>query len=146
MGKYDHLFIRTPRPASLTHYKLPPDIRRSIAWMDSSVVEGACSFECIWYFKPMDGPPAHVHEDSCEILGYFGSDPADPYNLNGEIVYTIDGEEYHITESTLIFLPKGLPHSPYRVLRVDKPIFHFAVLPERPFSKLMNAPDTNQAK
>ena len=74
MGKYDHLFVRTPRPAHLTHYKLPQDIRRSIAWMDSSVAEGACSFECIWYYKPMEGPPAHVHEDSCEILGYFGDD------------------------------------------------------------------------
>ena len=117
MGKYDHLFVRTPRPAHLTHYKLPQDIR------------------------PMEGPPAHVHEDSCEILGYFGSDPHDPYNLNGEIIYTIDGEEYSITESTLIFLPKGLPHSPYRVVRVDKPIFHFAVLPERHFSQLMKVPE-----
>ena len=141
MGKYDQLFVRTPRPAHLTHYKLPQDIRRSIAWMDSSVAEGACSFECIWYYKPMEGPPAHVHEDSCEILGYFGSDPHDPYNLNGEIIYTIDGEEYSITESTLIFLPKGLPHSPYRVVRVDKPIFHFAVLPERHFSQLMKVPE-----
>lgn len=69
------------------------------------------------------------------------SDPHDPYNLNGEIIYTIDGEEYSITESTLIFLPKGLPHSPYRVVRVDKPIFHFAVLPERHFSQLMKVPE-----
>lgn len=137
MGKYDNLFVRTPRPLSLTHYRLPPDVRRSIAWMDSSVCAGACSFECIWYYKPMEGPPEHVHNDSSEILGYFGSDPTQPEKLNGEILYTIDGEEYLITESTLIFLPRGLPHSPYKILRVDKPIFHFAVLPERPFSQLM---------
>ena len=143
MGKYDHLFVRTPRPLELTHYRVPKDIRQSIAWMDSSVCEGACSFETIWYYKPLQGPPAHVHDDSCEILGYFGSDPSDPYNLNGEIIYYIDGEPYHITESTLIFLPKGLPHSPYEVVRVDKPIFHFACLPERAFSQLMKAEDTN---
>ena len=144
MGKYDNLFVRTPRPAELTHYKVPKDIRQSISWMDSSTHPGSCSFEVIWYYKPLAGPPEHVHDDSCEILGYFGTNPEDPYDLGGEIKYYIEGEEYTITESCMIFLPKGLRHSPYEVVRVDRPFLHFACLPERPFSQLMKAKDLNE--
>lgn len=57
MGDYDKYIVTTPRPEHLTHYRLPLDIRRSIAFMDSDVVEGACNIECVWYYKPFDGPP-----------------------------------------------------------------------------------------
>lgn len=57
MGNYDKYIVTTPRPEHLTHYRLPLDIRRSIAFMDSDVVDGACNMECVWYYKPFDGPP-----------------------------------------------------------------------------------------
>ena len=41
----------------------------------------------------------------------------------------LDGEEYTITRSSLIFLPPELPHA-IRILRVDRPIFHFSVVTE----------------
>lgn len=68
MGKYDQYIITTSRPLELTHYRLQPDVRRSTVWMDSSLVDGACNMECVWYYKPFDGPPHHVEEDSDEIL------------------------------------------------------------------------------
>lgn len=52
MGNYDKYIVTTPRPEHLTHYRLPLDIRRSIAFMDSDVVDGACNMECVWYYKP----------------------------------------------------------------------------------------------
>lgn len=70
MGKYDQYIITTSRPLELTHYRLQPDVRRSTVWMDSSLVDGACNMECVWYYKPFDGPPHHVEEDSDEILGF----------------------------------------------------------------------------
>lgn len=47
MGNYDKYIVTTPRPEHLTHYRLPLDIRRSIAFMDSDVVDGACNMECV---------------------------------------------------------------------------------------------------
>ncbi len=41
---------------------------------------------------------------------------------------TLDGETHRITRSSLIFCPKGMPHMPLRILRVDKPIFHFSIV------------------
>ena len=96
-----------------------------------------------WYFAVPERDPIfdeHVHEYD-ELIGFFGSDPTDPYDLNAELEVTLDGETHRITRSSLIFCPKGMPHMPLRILRVDKPIFHFAVLPERHFSQLMKVPE-----
>ena len=134
MGQYEKYIVKTPRPDSMTRYRLPPDIRKSLIWMDSSVVNDACNMECVWYYKPFDGPPHHVHEDTDEILGFFGSDPDNPSSLGGEIQFRFEDEWVTLTESCVIFLPRGLPHCPFRVVRVDKPIFHVVVSPQLKFA------------
>ena len=69
----------------------------------------------------------HTHDYS-ELIGFYGSDPDDPYNLNGEIIFEFEGEAHRLTKSTLMFIPSGVAHNPMRILRVDKPIFHFSVV------------------
>ena len=69
----------------------------------------------------------HQHAQP-EILGFYGSDPDDPYNLGGEVEIFVDGESHILTKSTMLFLPPELPHCPLYVNRVDRPIFHFSVV------------------
>ena len=71
-----------------------------------------------------------MHDDYDEIIGFFGGDPDNPNDLCGEIEFWIEDEMYSITKSTMIFAPRGLRHCPLRVVRVDRPIFHFTIVPD----------------
>jgi hypothetical protein len=63
-----------------------------------------------------------------EILGFYGSDPENPFDLGGEVELYIDDEAHIITKSTMVFIPPNTLHCPITVLKVDRPIFHFSVV------------------
>ena len=101
-----------------------------ILWMDANVVPGAMQMNTAWYYAvPERDPvfPEHDHPED-ELIGLFGSDPDDPYNLHAEIEVAIDGEKRLLTKSTLMFIPGGVPHMPMRILKVEKPVFHFSIM------------------
>ena len=101
-----------------------------IVWIDGDVVPGAFQMNTAWYSQVPDRDPIfmeHVH-DGDELIGFFGSDPDNPNDLGGEIEFTLNGEAHLLTKSSIIFAPAGLPHNPMRILRVDRPIFHFSVV------------------
>ena len=106
MGKYDQYIITTPRPLEYTHFRLPPDVRRSVTWADSTVVDGMCNMECIWYYKPLSGPPHHVETDTDEILACIGTNHEDPEDLGGIIRFRFEDEWVTLTKSCMIYLPK----------------------------------------
>ena len=101
-----------------------------IVWIDGNVVPGAFQMNTAWYYAVPERDPIfmeHSH-DGDELIGFFGSDPDNKEDLGGEIEFTINGEPHLITKSSIIFAPAGLPHNPMRILRVDRPIFHFSVV------------------
>jgi quercetin dioxygenase-like cupin family protein len=101
-----------------------------ILWMDENVVEGAFHMNTAWYLKAaetLEDKP-HVH-DADEIIGFFGGDPENPYHLGGEIEMWLEDEKHAITKSALLFVPAGMKHCPLILKRVDRPIFHFTVVP-----------------
>jgi quercetin dioxygenase-like cupin family protein len=99
-----------------------------ILWMDSKNTPGAFQMNCSWYLKSLpQGPPAHSHDDN-EILGFFGGDYRNPYDLGGEVELWLGDERQIITKSALVFIPAGLKHCPLNLNRVDHPIFHFSVV------------------
>ena len=103
---------------------------KRILWMDKNVVEGAFHMNTAWYMtaaNTLEDKP-HVH-DADEIIGFFGSDPANPYDLGGEIEMWMEDEKHIITKSALLFVPAGMKHCPLILKRVDRPIFHFTIVP-----------------
>ena len=103
---------------------------KRILWMDENVVEGAFHMNTAWYMKEattLEDKP-HVH-DADEIIGFFGGDPDHPHDLGGEIEMWIEDEKQVITKSALLFVPAGMKHCPLILKRVDRPIFHFTVVP-----------------
>ena len=102
-----------------------------ILWMDNTIVDGAFQMNCSWYLRPpaelMPEGKAHTH-DADEILGFFGSNPQEPHDLGGEIEFWLEDEPHIITKSALIFVPRGMKHSPLVIRRVDRPIFHFTTV------------------
>lgn len=100
--------------------------------LDSNIRDGAFIIETAW-FLPGEWPASkgdvgtvkeHGH-DYDEVVAYVGTDPSDPYDLNGEVEFWIDGQQNNIDRSFIAFIPSGIPHGPLSIRRIDKPIFHF---------------------
>ena len=123
-GKYvlNKLILPMPQgsPESIKNYER---YAKRILWMDGNTTPGAFQLNASWYKKPnmyiideaVDKTVAffkpHVHEVG-EIVAFFGSDPEDQENLNGEIIFYLGEEKHVITKRTLIFIPAGLEHGP----------------------------------
>jgi len=145
-GKYGNLIVQE-LTAPATHrtpeaVELYSRFARRIHWIDTNVVPGSFQMNTSLYLKPtkdafndvtkdqakyVSFQVEHVH-DNAEILGFYGTNTDDPYDLGGEIEVVINGETHVLTKSSLIFLPGGLPHCPLTVTRVDRPIFHFSIV------------------
>lgn len=69
---------------------------------------------------------SHSH-DFDEIVTLFGTNPDDTRDLGGEVEFWIEDEKYELTNSSVIFIPKGTRHCPIIFHKVERPIFHFIV-------------------
>ena len=135
-GKYGKYFVQTlQEPASLSapsEFKtLYEKFAKRILWMDGNVCPGAFQMNTAWYFNVPERDPIftpHLHDDTNELIGFFGTDPNNPYDLGGKIEFSIEGEAHLLTRSTMIYVPAGLTHNPMRILEVNRPIFHFSVI------------------
>ena len=104
---------------------------KRIVWIDDDVVPGAIQMNTAWYRTDPERDPIfeeHVHDDCDELIGFFGSDPDNPNDLNAEVEFTIGGEAHLLTKSSIIFVPAGVSHNPMRIRNVKRPIFHFSVV------------------
>ena len=95
--------------------------------MGDDIIKGAQWVNCVWFWEGFAEPlvEAHTH-DYDEVLSFFGTNPEDPHDLCGEIEFWMEDEKHTLTKSSMIFVPKGLRHSPLIIRRVDRPIFHFS--------------------
>jgi hypothetical protein len=132
-GKYIVKELKTPanfKPERMAAYA---KWAKRILWMDEDAVPGAFQMNCSWYLRPPQVKSsegmAHTH-NSDEIIGFFGCDPEDPYNLHGEVEFWLEDEMHIINSSAMVFVPKGMKHCPLILRRVDRPIFHFSVVTE----------------
>jgi len=133
-GTYGKYFVQDlQEPASMRTPEFREMYRKfanRILWIDGDVVPGAFQMNTAWYFAaPENGPflTEHAH-DNDELIGFFGSNPDDPYDLGGVIEFSINGETHRLTRSTLVFVPGGIRHTPLRIIEVKRPIFHFSVV------------------
>lgn len=107
-----------------------------ILWMDDKVVDGAFHMNTAWYLKAaatLESTP-HAH-DTDEIIGFFGSNPQDPYDLGGEIEIWLEDEKHIITSTAMLFVPAGMKHCPLIIRRIDRPIFHFTTVTGGQYTK-----------
>jgi hypothetical protein len=97
--------------------------------IDDSVIKGAFYVGCAIHWEvvgePVEREPGHKH-DFDEVVGFVGTVKDNPRDLGGEIEYWIEDEKYIITKSSLIFIPKGVKHSPTIYRRIDHPIVSFS--------------------
>lgn len=127
-GKHIVTELKTPQfsPEAVAKYA---EWATRILWLDDKVVEGAFQMNCSWYLKANDMHLSEGHTHDCdEIIGLFGSNPDEPYDLGAEVEFWLEDEKHVLTRSCLIFVPKGMKHCPLILRRVDRPIFHFSTV------------------
>lgn len=126
MSNIENYVSRYSRPNGVQLTKDGSIFRENILLLNGDVLPNAPYFTITWYCSPGDPKTeTHVHEFD-EYLGFAGSDPEDPTNLNGLVRFMIDDEWVTIDKSTILFVPAGVKHCPYVIERVDKPIIHWS--------------------
>ena len=120
-----------------------PEGGKTITWIDGDIMPGAFYHEVFMINKPtpegsINNPP-HVHEDWDEIIGIYGTDAEDPYDLGGEIQMTLGDEVYTITRSSVIFIPKGLQHCPLIFKKISKPVILMTTGPSKNYTQTLPA-------
>jgi hypothetical protein len=129
-GKYIVQDLNEPGVISPDIKELYAKFAQRILWIDGDAVPGAFQMNTAWYKNAQPRDPLfdeHTH-DYDELIGFFGSDPEDPYRLHAVIELHINGEAHRLDRSSLIFVPGGVKHNPLRILEVSRPVFHFSVV------------------
>ncbi|HLA83066.1 MAG TPA: hypothetical protein VJP78_15840 [Thermoleophilia bacterium] len=134
----------------VTALKMPPEKHKiateyskyatRILWLDDEVTDGAFHMNTAWYLRAaetLEDRP-HVHETD-EIIGFFGSDPENPYDLGGEIEIWLEDDRHIITSTAMIFVPAGMRHCPLVLRRINRPVFHFTTVTGHKYVKMEEA-------
>ena len=125
-GTYAGNAITTYEPVGVERITSPTPARTPLIWIDSKKIDNAPYMESMWFTSFRDlGPEPHVH-DFDEYLGFFGSDPETPDELGGEMMFQVEGEQVVFTKSCLVYIPRGVTHSPMFINKIDRPILHFS--------------------
>ena len=144
MGRLDKYFLTEPMPNSHELDAEGKTTRQNIVWMNDKVLpEATQHFMITWYEQTvMFCPGSHVH-NADEYIGFVGSDPENPQELNGKVLFWMDGEWLTIEKSAIIYVPAGVPHCPYIMQDVTKPIIHFSGTPDGHYEQRM--PDSTDS-
>lgn len=103
-------------------------VRENVIFLDDSVIPNAPYFTVAWFYKdtgPMQKPHTHDHD---EHIGFVGSDPEHPQELNATFRILLDGEWFETDKSCVVFLKAGTEHCPYELKDVKKPVFHWSAV------------------
>lgn len=101
------------------------DVLKRAVWLDNTVAEGAPYFEAVWTMKDIpNGPPEHCH-DFDEFVGFMSCDPHDE-NLGCDIEFCVDGDVVKFSKNTVLFIPAGVKHAPFKVLNVTRPVLNYS--------------------
>ena len=105
----------------------PEGFIKFLVYLDDARMKGAPYAEAVWFCAANEtGPAPHTHDDFDEFIGFIGSDPGNPEELNGEISFYVEEEKITITKSCLLYIPRGVKHSPILVPKLERPILHFS--------------------
>jgi hypothetical protein len=94
-----------------------------LAGFNAHFTYGFCKVPAV--FHPLEGAVVHPYD---ECLVFAGTDSSNIHYLGAEVSIELgeEWEEHIFDRPSVVVVPKGTPHGPVRVRRVDKPIVHYA--------------------
>lgn len=126
MSSLKYFSFKHPNESADMHIK-PKDAVRPIVRLDGDVVENAIFYQASWLMKPFEQNGMYKH-DSDKMMIFIGSNPDDHENLNAEIELWIENDKLTLTDTCMIFVPKGTAHGRMKAKNVTKPVIHYSCL------------------
>ncbi|MCJ7604901.1 MAG: hypothetical protein MUO19_02570 [Dehalococcoidales bacterium] len=138
-SRYWKYFRTGPRQnLDLPDYRGNPSYSREsgltrVVDLTSQMIDGAPNIGTTWFWpregvSDRVGVEAHTHPFD-EVIGFFGTNPEDQHDLGGEVELWLEDEKFVLTQSFITFIPAGMKHCPLVMRRVERPMFHFGVVP-----------------
>jgi hypothetical protein len=93
-----------------------------LLYMCNDVLKGANLYiDYLWMFGI---PEPHIFEhehDFDEVVVHIGGNPDSPEDLGAEVKILVDGQPLVFTQTTALYIPRGVKHGPLTWNRVDRP-------------------------
>jgi len=125
-GTYANNRVEKYAPVDGKLPEAPPGFLTRLLWIDGKKLAGAPYLEAVWFHTSNDtGPEEHAH-DFDEFLGFVGTDVKEPEELGAQVTLFVGGEAVTVTKSCLVYVPRGVKHSPLLVPSLERPIIHFS--------------------
>jgi hypothetical protein len=101
-----------------------------ILHLEDDMAKGAFYVDFVWIYEGNGGAPApeHTHE-WVELIAMAGADPEHPHDLGGTMSIVLGDETHYITKSSLVCIPAGLKHCPWKFVGIKKPTLVFTAGP-----------------
>lgn len=108
-----------------------PDLKAArVLHLEDDIAEGSFYVDFVWIYEGNGGAPAPEHShDWEELIAMAGCDPANPHDLGGTMSIVLGDETHYITKSSLVCIPKGLKHCPWKFHDIKKPTLVFTAGP-----------------
>ena len=126
-GKYAQNYAVKYVPTSGQMPGAPDGFLQLLLYLDSARVPGAPYMETTWFKAVNDtGPAPHAHKFD-ERIAFVGMDPSAPEELGAVVDFDIEGEYVRTEKSAVVYIPRGVTHSPILVPEMKTPILHFSI-------------------
>jgi hypothetical protein len=136
-SRYARYIITKPKPWPKTTPEKPPTAKATqVVSLDSSISPGAFYADFVWIWSGTTdlAEEPHTHNFD-EMIGIIGSNRKYPRKVGGDVTIALGNETYAITQSSLIFIPKGLVHCPLQFSNIKEPVLCFSIGNTKMWSK-----------
>ena len=98
-----------------------------ITCLDGSAVKDTIYYQAQWLAKPLT-QTGMISHDSDMLMVFIGSNPDDHENLGAEIELWLENDKLTLTETCLVFIPRGVAYGRMTVANVKKPVINYFCL------------------
>ncbi len=126
---YEQYVVRSPmREAGPDHVEGRQN--PTMTYLSGTQVPGVRNYmEIGWIWDVPDRSiPKMRHDNYDEIVLHVGSDPDDPEDLNGILLFGVGEELVELTTTHCVYAPKGVDHGPLFWKEVRRPLLEIAMM------------------
>jgi mannose-6-phosphate isomerase-like protein (cupin superfamily) len=113
-----------------------PSLRSTrLLHLEDDIAEGAFYVDFVWIWEGNGGAPAPKHtHDWVEMISMVGADPEHPHDLGGTMSIVLGDETHYMTKNSMVCIPAGLKHCPWKFIGIKKPTLVFTAGPSGQYS------------
>jgi hypothetical protein len=108
-----------------------PSLRSTrLLHLEDDMAKGSFYVDFVWIWEGNGGAPAPEHSHEwVEMIAMVGADPEHPRDLGGAMSIVLGDETHYMPHSSLVCIPKGLKHCPWKFIDIKKPTLVFTAGP-----------------